>query len=157
MGDGMMVFWGAPMDDLEHASHACQAVLQMQAALKQLNEEWLIENKPVLTTRIGVNTGRVVVGNVGSEEKLSYTAIGDSINVGSRLQDLNKLYKTKILVTESTYQAVKEYFSFRLLDYVAVRGKKEGIYIYELLKPTEKEIALNKRSHSAKLRAIKKA
>lgn len=135
IGDAVMAFWGAPLENTLHAFHACQSSLAMLRSLADLNEHFGIAGKPKISVRIGINTGNAVVGNVGSEEKLSYTAIGDTINVGSRLQDLNKSYKTKILVTESTYQAVKEYFSFRLLDYVAVRGKKEGIYVYELLNP----------------------
>ena len=133
MGDGMMVFWGAPMDDLEHALHACQAVLQIQAALKQLNEEWLIENKPVLTTRIGVNTGRVVVGNVGSDDRLNYTSLGDPVNLANRLENLNKVYGTSAIVSEFTYNKVKNEFKFRLLDKVAAKGKTQGVFIYELL------------------------
>ena len=133
MGDGMMAFWGAPMDDSEHASHACQAVLQMQSALKHLNEEWLVENKPVVTTRIGVNTGRVVVGNVGSDDRLNYTSLGDPVNLANRLENLNKVYGTSAIVSEFTYNKVKNEFKFRLLDKVAAKGKKQGVFIYELL------------------------
>ncbi|MEI8055151.1 MAG: adenylate/guanylate cyclase domain-containing protein [bacterium] len=133
MGDGLMAFWGAPVDDSEHALHTCQAVLQMQVALKQLNEEFRIENKPVAQTRVGISTGEVVVGNVGSDERLNYTLLGDPVNLASRLEGLNKIYGTWMIVSEFTYNKVKDRFKFRLLDKVAVKGKQQGVYIYELL------------------------
>jgi adenylate cyclase len=133
MGDGLMAFWGAPVDDTEHARHACQAVLQIQASLKQLNEEFREENKPMVATRIGINTGKVIVGNVGSDERLNYTSLGDPVNLASRLEGLNKIYGTWMIVSEFTYNKVKDNFKFRLLDKVAVKGKQQGIYIYELL------------------------
>ena len=121
------------MDDSEHALHTCQAVLQMQVALKQLNEEFRIENKPVAQTRVGISTGEVVVGNVGSDERLNYTLLGDPVNLASRLEGLNKIYGTWMIVSEFTYNKVKDRFKFRLLDKVAVKGKQQGVYIYELL------------------------
>lgn len=133
IGDGLMAFWGAPVDDPEHALHACQAVLQMQTALKQLNEEFRRENKPLVTTRIGISTGEVVVGNVGSDERLNYTSLGDPVNLASRLEGLNKVYGTLMIVSEFTYNKVKYNFKFRLLDKVAVKGKQRGVYIYEFL------------------------
>ena len=133
IGDGLMAFWGAPVDDPEHALHACQAVLQMQVALQQLNEEFRRENKPVVATRIGISTGEAVVGNVGSDECLNYTSLGDPVNLASRLEGLNKIYGTWMIVSEFTYNKVKDNFKFRLLDKVAVKGKQRGVYIYELL------------------------
>lgn len=133
IGDGVMAFWGAPVDDPEHACHTCQAVLQIQQVLRQLNEEWRLENKPEVVTRMGINTGNVVVGNVGSDDKLNYTSLGDAVNLASRLESLNKVYRTTIMVSEFTYAAVKNQFEFRLLDKVAAKGKRQGMYIYELL------------------------
>ncbi len=133
MGDSVMAFWGAPTDDSEHALHACEAVLQIQDALKQLNEDWRAENKPMMVTRIGVNTGEMVVGNVGSDDRLNYTALGDHVNLASRLEGLNKIYGTSVIVSEFTYNQVKNKFKFRLLDKVAVKGKTQSVYIYELL------------------------
>ena len=133
MGDGLMAFWGAPVDDPEHALHACQAVLQIQEALKQLNEEFCIENKPVVATRIGISTGEVVVGNVGSDERLNYTSLGDPVNLASRLEGLNKVYGTWTIVSEFTYDKVKDNFKFRLLDKITVKGKQQNVCIYELL------------------------
>ena len=123
IGDGAMAFWGAPIDDAEHALHACQAAVRIQAACAQLNNR----------SRIGINTGQVIVGNVGSDDRLSYTALGDDVNLASRLENLNKEYKTYTLVSENTYRVVKDYFKFRLIDKVAVKGKKQGSCVYELL------------------------
>lgn len=133
LGDGSLAFWGAPLDDSNHELHACQAIIEISSALKMLNEKWHSENKPEVFTRIGVNSGPVIIGNVGSDDKLNYTAIGDSVNLASRLESLNKDYNTNIMLSEFTYQKVKNHFKFRLLDKVAVRGKKQGVYIYELL------------------------
>lgn len=133
IGDGLMAFWGAPVDDAEHALHACQAVLQTQKVLQKLNAEWRAENKPEVITRIGINTGNVVVGNVGSDDRLNYTSLGDHVNLASRLEGLNKIYGTCVTVSEFTYHKVKDKFKFRLLDKVAAKGKQHGIYVYELL------------------------
>jgi len=133
MGDGILAFWGAPIDDSEHALHCCKTALELQAAFKILNSNWRLEGKPELMTRIGINTGEVIVGNVGSEDRLNYTVIGDPVNLASRLESLNKTYGTYTMVSEFTYNNVKDSFKFRLLDKVKVKGKTEGIHIYELL------------------------
>jgi adenylate cyclase len=133
LGDGLMAFWGAPLDDPEHALHACQAVLAMQAALKKLNEKWRNEGKPELATRIGINTGRVVVGNVGSDDRLNYTALGDAVNLASRLESLNKVYHTYTLASEFTMRLVKDRFKFRFVAKVAIKGKMHEFSVYELL------------------------
>lgn len=133
IGDGIMALWGTPQDDAQHALHACQCAVAMSEALTKLNEKWKAQGKPQLTLRIGINTGEAVVGNVGSEDRLNYTAIGDSVNIASRLQELNKLYGTVIIVSRATYQLVKEHFALRLLDHIAVRGKTNDLYVYEIL------------------------
>lgn len=133
IGDGAMAFWGAPIDDAQHALHACQAAVHIQATFIQLNEKWRSEGNPQIATRIGINTGRVIIGNVGSDDRLSYTALGDDVNLTSRLESLNKTYKTYVLVSENTYKIVKDRFNFRLIDKVIVKGKKQGICVYELL------------------------
>lgn len=135
IGDGIMAFWGAPLEDENHALHACRSALAMLEILPNLNKHWQTENKPELLIRVGINTGSVIVGNIGSEDKLSYTAIGDGVNLTSRLQDLNKTYKTTVVVSQSTYELVKDNkdLFFRFLDSTAVRGKHESINIYELL------------------------
>ena len=133
IGDGSMAFWGAPIDDPNHAYNACQAALQIQRVLAQLNKEWQLQNKPTLKTRIGINTGNTVVGNVGSDDRLNYTALGDAVNVASRLERLNKQYETFILVGALTHAKVKDKFAFRLVDKVATKGKTQGTYVYELM------------------------
>jgi adenylate cyclase len=133
IGDGIMAFWGAPKKDKKQATHACRCAVICLEKLQRLNEQWRREGKPEVKIRIGLNTGKVVVGNVGSHDRLSYTAIGDAVNLASRLQNINKVYGAEIIVSESTYQKAKEHFQFRLLDFVAVRGKKECGYIYQLL------------------------
>lgn len=133
MGDGVLAFWGAPIDDSEHAMHCCKTALELQIAFNTLNSKWRAEGKPELITRIGINTGEVIVGNVGSEDRLNYTAIGDSVNLASRLESLNKIYGTYIMVSEFTYNIIRDSFKFRLVDKVKVKGKTKELYVYELL------------------------
>ena len=133
VGDGVVAFWGAPIDDADHMLHACLAAVRIQKSLQQLNLKWRAENKPEVFTRIGISSGRVIVGNVGSDDRLSYTSLGDPVNLASRLEELNKIYGTTIMVSEFIYEKVKDKFKFRLLDRVAVKGKKQEVYVYELL------------------------
>ena len=133
VGDGVVAFWGAPIDDEDHTLHACLAAVRMQQSLQQLNLKWRAENKPEVVTRIGISSGRVIVGNVGSDDRLSYTSLGDPVNLASRLEELNKIYGTTAMVSEFIYEKVKDKFKFRLLDRVAVKGKKQEVYVYELL------------------------
>ena len=144
IGDGIMAFWGAPIDDTEHALHCCQAALDIQDALKKLNAKWRLEGKPELVTRIGISTGEVIVGNVGSEDRLSYTALGDRVNLAARLETLNKVYDTHLMVGEFTYNLVKDFFNFRLLDKVKVKGKTRSVYVYELLERDTVSLEYNK-------------
>ena len=137
IGDAVMAFWGAPDPDPLQALHACEVALTVQRKLAQLNQKWLLEGKPAFKTRVGLMTGRVIVGNVGSKERFQYTALGDSVNVASRLEGLNKFYGTQILVGEPTVLKVKEQFLFRTVDFVAVKGKENGVHVYELLATQE--------------------
>jgi adenylate cyclase len=138
IGDAVMAIWGAPIEDKNHALHACECAVLMQDSLQKLNAKWGEQNLPQLKIRIGIHTGEVVVGNVGSEERLNYTVIGDNVNLASRLEGLNKLYISQIIVSEETYNLVKDHFQFRILDHVAVKGKTKGVYVYELLLDQEK-------------------
>lgn len=133
IGDGIMAFWGAPVEDPDHALHACQAALLCQEKLLELNRQWEQEGKSPLATRIGIHTGETVVGNIGSTDRMNYSALGDSVNVASRLEQVNKTYGTKIIVSQSTYQKVADEFSFRPLEKVAVRGRTQSIMVYELV------------------------
>ena len=134
IGDGLMAFWGAPLLDNDHTRHACIAAVESRKALEQLNNKWsLEEGKPTLITRFGIGMGKVIVGNVGSEDRLNYTVMGDAVNVASRLEGLNKVYASTIIVSDSVYNDTKGEFPYRLLDCVALKGRKQGIYIYELV------------------------
>jgi adenylate cyclase len=132
-GDGLIGFWGAPRADEAHASHAATAVLACRARLADLNEKWAREGKPELRTRFGLATGSAVVGNVGAVSRLVYTAVGDTINLASRLEGLSRFYGTSILASEPTREAVGESFEWRRVDVVRVKGKSVPVGIYELL------------------------
>ena len=133
IGDSIMAFWGAPVEHVDSPIKACQAALLCQKKLMELNEGWKTYNKPIMETRIGIGTGQVVVGNVGSSTRINYSAIGDHVNLSSRIEGLNKIYGTKIIIDERTYEEVKVFFFCRQLDIVAVSGKKNGTKIYELI------------------------
>ena len=133
IGDAIMAFWGAPIQDRFHVRNACKAALLCQKKLDELNRIWKRDEKPELKTRIGVHTGNAIVGNIGSGERMNYTAIGDSVNLCSRLESLNKVYGTYIIASESVVHSVKNEFYFRPLDMVVVKGKTQPIKIYELV------------------------
>ncbi len=133
IGDAIMAFWGAPQSDAKQALHACQAALFCQRRLIDLNRQWTYEKKPIFETRIGLHTGEVIVGNLGSSERMNYTIIGDSVNLAARLEGVNKLYGTNIIISDTVYKEIQEFAVTRPLDIVAVKGKKNGIPIYELM------------------------
>jgi adenylate cyclase len=134
IGDAVMAFWGAPIEDKEHAVMACQTALAMMARVHELQQEWKAAGKPALDIGIGLNTGTASVGNMGSSLRYGYTALGDSVNLSSRLEGLNKDYGTHILANETTYAAAKDSeFVFRELDLIRVKGKNLPVVIYELI------------------------
>jgi adenylate cyclase len=133
IGDSLMAFWGAPMPNAEHALAACRAALRCQERLAVLREKWQTEGKPLFYQRIGINTGEVIVGNMGSENRMNYTVVGDHVNAASRFEGLNKFYGTNIIIGESTYELVKDHFVARPIDRVSVMGKKAGLKVYELM------------------------
>jgi adenylate cyclase len=130
IGDAIMAFWGAPMHDTNHARLALQTAIDMKADLVQLQNDFHARGWPVLKIGIGLNTGPMNVGNMGSEFRMAYTVMGDSVNLGSRLEALSKNYGVTIVVSESLRTAVPD-FSYRALDSVRVKGKQEPVYIYE--------------------------
>ncbi len=134
IGDAIMAFWNSPQVDKDHCYHACLAAVNFQKKLSELNIKWEQEGKPTLPSRIGLNTGEAIVGNLGSSTRINYTAIGDTINLASRLETINNVYGTNILVTEAVYKIVKDRFVFRIIDCIAVVGKHEHHFIYELIK-----------------------
>jgi adenylate cyclase len=132
IGDAIMAIWGAPTADDDQVFHACCAAIECQEKSNSLNEKWISLNKPAFLTRIGINCGDAVVGNMGSQDRMSYTAIGDNVNLAARLEGINKIYHTKIIVSECVASQMQNHFCFRILDNVAVKGRIEGIKIYEL-------------------------
>ena len=134
IGDAVMAFWGAPYEEPGHAIHACNASLAMMKRVRELQQKWEKEGKPKLDIGIGLNSGVASVGNMGSALRYGYTALGDAVNLSSRLEGLNKDYGTHILLNETTYQATMEAgFVFRELDFIRVKGKLQPVRIYELL------------------------
>lgn len=133
IGDSIMAFWGAPVKDDQNAYNACRSALLCQQKLRTLNKFWHSVKRPPLVTRMGIHLGRAVVGNVGSSERMNYTAIGDSVNLASRLEGLNKHYGTTLIISEAVRLRLPETFITRPLDTVAVKGKKDSTKIYELI------------------------
>lgn len=133
IGDAVMAFWGAPVPCEGHALVACRAALANQKRLAGLRVQFAAEGYPPIFNRIGLNSGPASVGNMGSAARLSYTAIGDTVNLSSRLEGANKAYGTYILISESTRQGAGEAIEVRELDYVKVKGKNLPIHVYELL------------------------
>ena len=134
IGDAIMAFWNAPVDLTDHATRAVATALDMQAALPQLNAEFAERGWPEVKIGIGVNTGRMSVGNMGSEFRMSYTVMGDAVNLGSRLEGITKQYAVGILATQPTVDADPVH-AFMKVDVVRVKGKETPVAIYEPLGP----------------------
>ncbi len=137
-GDAIMAVFGAPIDIGNHAFNACATALDMQEQLKKMRSGWRKLGKPELSARIGVNTGPMVVGNMGSETRFDYTVMGDSVNLGARLEPANKEYGTSIMIGEETVKKAGDLIIVRPLDLLRVKGKTEPVKVYELLGITEK-------------------
>lgn len=133
MGDAIMAVYGAPLDQPDHALRACKTSLEMLTSLDILREKWRQEGRPELDIGIGLNSGDMVVGNMGSQMRFDYTVMGDRVNLGSRLEGLNKVYGTRIIVSEYTRDVVADQLLLRELDSVRVKGKANPVKIYELL------------------------
>ncbi len=135
VGDMVMALFGAPLDDEDHADHAVQAAVAMVRALDGLNKEWAAFGMPTLDIGVGINTGGMVAGNIGSKTIMSYTVIGDAVNLGARLESLNKEYGTRIIISEHTRSRLKGRYDMRPLGSVTVKGKSHPVAIYEV-RPT---------------------
>ena len=133
IGDAIMAFWNAPRPTADHALAACRCALAMRDRLRTMQAEWAKQGRPVISARLGINTGEAVVGNIGSPERMNYTAMGDAVNLASRLEGLNKSYGTTILIGENTAALVGELLVLRPVDYVAVKGKAKAVLVHELL------------------------
>lgn len=134
VGDMVMAFWGAPLHDARHAQHAVEAALQMLSQLGDMQPEFAARNWPALIIGIGINTGTMNVGDMGSEYRRAYTVIGDAVNLGSRLEGLTKHYGVQLVVSEFTAAALEDVL-LRKLDRVTVKGKQEPVTIYEVVSP----------------------
>ncbi len=144
LGDGIMAIFGAPRGEPNHATLACYAALKNQSALVRLRKEWKAQGHPEVIARIGINSGPLVVGNVGSQVRMEYTVMGDSVNLASRLEGANKFYDTLILLGPRTYELAKPDIEAREVDMLRVKGKLEPVVVHELLArkgelPTEKQ------------------
>ncbi len=132
-GDAIMAFYGAPYSFEDHALKCCFAAIDMKRRLREMQETWRKAGKDELYVRMGMNTGDAVVGNMGSQTRMDYTAMGDSVNLASRLEGANKFYSTYAMISETTYEVAKDHIEARKLDTIRVVGKTEPIVIYELL------------------------
>ncbi len=132
-GDAIMAFWGAPVPQADHAARACLAALDNQARLAELRREFEAAGLPPVHARIGINTGEMIIGNMGSSRRFDFTVIGDNVNLASRLEGAGKEYGTRIIVSEDTYRAAAGRVEVRELDLLQVKGKEIPVRIYELL------------------------
>ena len=132
-GDAIMALWGAPLPQEDHGARACLAALENQRRLAELRREFEALGLPPVYSRIGVNTGEMIIGNMGSSQRFDFTVIGDSVNLASRLEGANKTYGTAIIISEDTYRQAVARVEVRELDLIRVKGKEVPVRIYELL------------------------
>ncbi len=140
VGDEIMAFFGAPLDNLDHAQRACRAALSMREKRLALGIEWARLGRPVLKARTGINSGPMLVGNLGSKYRFAYGVLGDHVNLGSRLEGLNKMYGSKILIGENTARLVKNEFLLRKIDVVRVKGRAQCVDVFELVAENGHEV-----------------
>jgi adenylate cyclase len=133
IGDAIMAVFGAPLDQPDHALRACRTGIEMMSELQKLRGKWAAEGRPDVNIGVGINTGDMVVGNMGSQMRFDYTVMGDSVNLASRLEGTNKEYGTNIIISEFTHEIIKDELFCRELDSVRVKGKKLPVRIFELL------------------------
>ena len=147
IGDAQMAFWNAPLDDADHAKHAVKTALEMLGDLEKFNREIADEGVPAFGMGLGINTGSVVVGNMGSSQRFDYTCLGDSVNLASRLEGQSKPYHVKMIIGQKTYELVKDEYLCLELDCLAVKGKTLGVNIYTVVPKTALNRAYSK-THS---------
>ena len=151
IGDAVMCFWGAPLETKDHALRGVVTALEMIRAVEDLRGVLVLPGGAKFDIGIGLNTGPMVFGNMGSPTRLSYTIMGDNVNLGSRLESLNKYYGTNILISDSTFNAVKERIFCRQLDTIQVKGKTQAVTIYEPLGLKRQEFDRRKTDRRGKL------
>jgi adenylate cyclase len=136
VGDMVMALFGAPVEDADHAEHALAAAVEMVGELGELNRKWLSEGKVQLDIGIGINSGEMIAGNIGSTSIMSYTVIGDNVNLGSRLESLNKDFHTRIIISDATRTRLRSAPELRPLGDVTVKGKSRAVSIFEVVVPS---------------------
>ncbi|MFT7684896.1 MAG: adenylate cyclase [Candidatus Azotimanducaceae bacterium] len=141
-GDAIIAFWGAPAIQEDHAKLACFAAIDMNNALVPLREKWASEGRPIVNVRMGLNTGKMVVGNMGSAQRMDYTMMGDAVNLAARLEGANKAYGSYLMISESTYLEAKDHIDVRELDTIRVVGKSEAVKVYHLIERKGKTVGL---------------
>jgi adenylate cyclase len=133
IGDAIMAFWGAPYPQTDHALRACRAALQMVDKLLELQADWAAQGRPRIDIGVGINTGPMLVGNMGSSRRFNFTVMGDNVNLASRLEGINKQFGTRLIISEGTFAEVRGEMVARELDLIRVKGKLKPVRIYELL------------------------
>jgi adenylate cyclase len=137
IGDGIMAFWGAPAPLPDHVLRACAGALRAARCMERVNEQWRAEGRPTFRLRIGLHSAEVLIGNVGSSDRFSYTVMGDGVNVASRLEGVNKIYGTTICISDSVFDMSGPDTLARPLRRVQVKGRKQEFMAYELLGMTK--------------------
>lgn len=134
IGDAVMAIFGEPIQDINHAQNAVKCAYEMLKKVEYLREKWLFEGKPKIEIGVGINTGEVFIGNIGTETRMEYTVIGDTVNLASRIESYNKVYKTNLLVSSSTYASIADIADVIKISEVQIRGKAKKMNIYEVLR-----------------------
>lgn len=133
MGDAVMAIFGAPIEDENHAQNAVLCADEILHEVKKLNYKWKISNKPEIRIGIAINTGYVFIGNIGSEDRMEFTVIGDSVNIASRIESLNRVYNTSFLISSSTYEKVKNIVNTIKIRDVSIKGRISSVTIHEVI------------------------
>jgi adenylate cyclase len=139
IGDAIRALWGAPVPQADHALRACWAAIEMEKTMADLQVKWRAQGLPPLVERLGLHTGPVVAGNVGSRDRFNYTVLGDTVTLAGLLEEVNKVYGTRILLSEETSRMVRDHLMVREIDRVRVRGRSQSLAIYELVGPKPPE------------------
>lgn len=137
IGDAVLVVFGDPSQDKFHAKNAVKCAYELRKKVKDIKQRWIEEGKPKIDIGIGINTGEAFIGNVGTKNRFEYTVIGDTVNIASRIEDYNKIYKTNILISENTYNKISQIVDVIKIREVYIKGKSKKINIYEVLRITE--------------------
>jgi adenylate cyclase len=145
IGDAIVAVFGAPLSLENHALKACSAAIEMRKILDRMRGEWIQRGYPSVKARIGLNTGRVVFGNIGSDIRYDYTGIGDAMNLSSRLEGANKQYGTYCMISEFMYEYVKDSVTVRDLDFIIVKGKTKPVKVFELMGLKNETLEENKK------------